>query len=71
MPYFYEMHANRLNAMGMDMLTPPMHLCRRRVRESYCTGDSMTQFFMFFFLPIMMYMLAWGVPLFLRERGTV
>ena len=27
-----------------------MHLCRRRARESYCTGNLMTQFLCFFFL---------------------
>ena len=48
MPHFSEMHANRLNAIGMDTSTPLMRLCRRQVRESYCTGNLMTQLFMFF-----------------------
>ena len=47
--YFYEMHANRSNAIGMDTSMPLMHLCRRWARESYCTGDLTTHFSHFFF----------------------
>ena len=51
------------------MLMPPMCLCRRRARESYCTGDSTTQFFTFFFPTITVYMQAWGMPHFFEGEG--
>ena len=61
---------NCVKCIGMDVSMPPMCLCRRRATESYCTGDLTTQFSLFFSTAAM-YMLAQGMPLFLRGRGTI
>ena len=56
----------------MDTSTPPMHLCRRWARESYCTADLMTRFSRLFFFPPLQCTHQHGACLFsLRGRGTI
>ena len=70
--HFYVTHANRSNAIGIDTLTPPMHLCRRQARESHCTGDLTTQFSWVFFLYHHSVHASMGrASFFLKGRGTI